>query len=90
MIRFIIILTLFILGACASESAKMAHQVNNNFKNEFISLPIRLSGKDDKNSQSYPLWDKNTNAFASHPPKFVDLIKELISESNAILNIISP
>ena len=35
LIRFIIILTLFILGACASESAKMAHQVNNNFKNEF-------------------------------------------------------
>ena len=26
---------MFIVGACASETAKMAHQVNNNFKNEF-------------------------------------------------------
>jgi hypothetical protein len=33
--KFIIISSLFILGACASETAKMAHQVNNNFKNEF-------------------------------------------------------
>ena len=35
MIKFIIISALFILGACASETAKMAHQVNNNFTNEF-------------------------------------------------------
>ena len=35
MFKFIIISTLFILGACASETAKMAHQVNNNFTNEF-------------------------------------------------------
>ncbi len=35
MFKFITISALFILGACASESAKMAHQVNNNFKNEF-------------------------------------------------------
>ena len=35
MLKFIIISALFILGACASETAKMAHQVNNNFKNEF-------------------------------------------------------
>jgi hypothetical protein len=33
--KFIIISFLLILGACASETAKMAHQVNNNFKNEF-------------------------------------------------------
>ena len=26
---------MFILGACASETAKMAHQVNKNFENEF-------------------------------------------------------
>ena len=35
MFKCIIILTLLILGACASETAKMAHQVNNNFTNEF-------------------------------------------------------
>ena len=35
LVKFIIILTMFILGACASETAKMAHQVNKNFKNEF-------------------------------------------------------
>lgn len=35
MLKFIIISALFILGACASETAKMAHQVNNNFTNEF-------------------------------------------------------
>ena len=35
MFKFIIISALFILGACASETAKMAHQVNNNFTNEF-------------------------------------------------------
>ena len=35
MLKFITICALFILGACASETAKMAHQVNNNFKNEF-------------------------------------------------------
>ena len=35
MLKFIIISTLFFLGACASETAKMAHQVNNNFTNEF-------------------------------------------------------
>ena len=35
MLKFIIISTLFILGACASETAKMAHQVNKNFTNEF-------------------------------------------------------
>ena len=35
MLKFITISALFILGACASETAKMAHQVNNNKKNEF-------------------------------------------------------
>ena len=35
MLKFIIISALFILGACASETAKMAHQVNKNFTNEF-------------------------------------------------------
>ena len=35
MIKFITIFALFILGACASETAKMAHQVNNNTKNQF-------------------------------------------------------
>ena len=41
MLRLIIISTIFILGACASETAKMAHQVQHNFKDEF----------DDKNSE---------------------------------------
>ena len=35
MLKFIIISTLFFLGACASETAKMAHQVNKNFTNKF-------------------------------------------------------
>ena len=35
MLKFITISALFILGACASETAKMAHQVNNNIKSEF-------------------------------------------------------
>ena len=35
MLKFITIFTLLILGACASETTKMAHQVNNNYKNEF-------------------------------------------------------
>ena len=35
MFKFIIFFALFILTACASETAKMAHQVNNNFANEF-------------------------------------------------------
>ena len=35
MLKFITISALFILGACASETAKMAHQVNINKKNEF-------------------------------------------------------
>ena len=35
MFKFIHIFCFFILGACASETAKMAHQVNNNFTNEF-------------------------------------------------------
>ena len=35
MFKVIIVSTLFILGACASETAKMAHQVGNNFENEF-------------------------------------------------------
>ena len=35
MLKFIVLCSMFILGACASESAKMAHQVNNNSKNEF-------------------------------------------------------
>lgn len=35
MLKFVIFFALFILGACASESAKMAHQVNNNSKNVF-------------------------------------------------------
>ena len=35
MFKVIIVSTLFILGACASETAKMAHQVGKNFENEF-------------------------------------------------------
>ncbi len=35
LLRIIITFTFFILGACASETAKMAHQVNNNFTNQF-------------------------------------------------------
>ena len=35
MLKFITLSALFILAACASETAKMAHQVNNNFKNEY-------------------------------------------------------
>ena len=35
MFKFIHIFCFLILGACASETAKMAHQVNNNFTNEF-------------------------------------------------------
>ena len=38
MLKFILICILFILGACASETAKMAHQVNNNFSNEFDEI----------------------------------------------------
>ena len=40
MFKLIILSLILILGSCASETAKMAHQVKNNFKNEF----------DDKNS----------------------------------------
>ena len=35
MLKLVATLSLLILGACASESAKMAHQVNNNFKKEY-------------------------------------------------------
>ena len=35
MLRVFILSISLILGACASESAKMAHQVKNNFTNEF-------------------------------------------------------
>ena len=35
MLRVFLFSTFFLLGACASETAKMAHQVNNNFTNEF-------------------------------------------------------
>ena len=35
MLRVFIFSSLLLLGACASETAKMAHQVNNNFTNEF-------------------------------------------------------
>ena len=35
MLKLVIVFIVFILGACASETAKMAHQVNNNFTNEF-------------------------------------------------------
>ena len=35
MIRAFIFSVVLMLGACASETAKMAHQVNNNFTNEF-------------------------------------------------------
>ena len=35
MLKFITISALLILGACASETAKMAHQVNKNIKNQF-------------------------------------------------------
>ncbi len=35
MLKLVIISTIFILGSCASETAKMAHQVQNNFKNEY-------------------------------------------------------
>ena len=38
MLKFILICILFILSACASETAKMAHQVNNNFSNEFDEI----------------------------------------------------
>ncbi len=52
MLKFIIISTLFFLGACASETAKMAHQVNKNFKNEF----------DDKDNHMCKSWlDKTEN-----------------------------
>ena len=52
MFKLIIFSVMFILGACASESAKMAHQVNNNFKNEF----------DDKNSsQCKMMLNKSEN-----------------------------
>ena len=45
MFKLIIISSLFILGACASETAKMAHQVNNNFKNEFDDTNSSLCKK---------------------------------------------
>ena len=35
MIKLLLIASVLILGACASETAKMAHQVNNNVKDEF-------------------------------------------------------
>ena len=35
MLRIFIFSVVLILGACASETAKMAHQVHNNFTNEF-------------------------------------------------------
>ena len=35
MLRVFIFSVVLILGSCASESAKMAHQINNNFTNEF-------------------------------------------------------
>ena len=35
MLKLVVTLSLLILGACASESAKMAHQVKNNFKKEY-------------------------------------------------------
>ena len=35
MFRIFIFSVILILGACASETAKMAHQVHNNFTNEF-------------------------------------------------------
>ena len=35
MFRIFIFSVVLILGACASETAKMAHQVHNNFTNEF-------------------------------------------------------
>ena len=35
MLKVFIFTSLLLLGACASETAKMAHQVNNNFTNEF-------------------------------------------------------
>ena len=35
MLRVFIFTSLLLLGACASETAKMAHQVNNNFTNQF-------------------------------------------------------
>ena len=43
MLRVFIFTSLLLLGACASETAKMAHQVNNNFTNQF----------NDKNSDLY-------------------------------------
>ena len=50
MLKFIIISTLFFLGACASETAKMAHQVNKNFTNEF----------DDKDNHMCKTWLNKT------------------------------
>ena len=35
MFKLVISIIIFLLGSCASETAKMAHQVNNNFDNEF-------------------------------------------------------
>ena len=35
MLKVFIFSVVLMLGACASESAKMAHQINNNFTNEF-------------------------------------------------------
>ena len=52
MIKFIIFTVILILGACASESAKMAHQVNNNTKKEF---------NDKNNNQCQMMLNKTEN-----------------------------
>ncbi len=52
LLKFITILALFVLGACASETAKMAHQVNNNFTNEF---------NDTKNDFCITMLNKSEN-----------------------------
>ena len=52
MIKFIIFTAILVLGACASESAKMAHQVHNNTKNEF---------NDKNNNQCKTMLSKSDN-----------------------------
>ena len=42
MLKFIVFSAVFVLAACASESAKMAHQVQNNYKNEFSNKKSNL------------------------------------------------
>ena len=45
MLKIIVLATLLIFGACASETAKMAHQIKNNSKNEFNEKNTQLCKK---------------------------------------------